>query len=565
MFSFRKKRKWRHAVDPDEIFLDAKNIPGFNTQQFEGVVEKPITKRTFMFVGVLFTLVIAVFVGRLGFLQVVHGERYFSASENNRLHQVPIFPERGIIYDRKGAELAWNKVGEEGEPFYYRDYINKPGFGHLLGYVRYPKTDSSGFFWRLDLEGVAGVEGVYNTILKGKNGLKLVETDATLKPQSESVTNPPVDGENFYLSIDEGVQSKLAESIGLMSKNFDYHGGAGIIMNIHNGEILAITNYPEYDGEVMSLGKDAETIGEYLNSSSNFFLNRAAGGLYTPGSIVKPFIALGALEEGVITPEKEIMSTGTIEIPNPYNRDEPSIFKDWRPHGHGPTNVYHAIADSVNTYFYSIGGGYHNQKGIGIAGIEKYTRLFGLASPTGFALDDEPEGTIPSPSWKEKVFKGDPWRLGDTYNSVIGQYGFQVTPLEMVRAVAGMANNGGLVTPTVVRDGGAPATTSKQMAEISPENFKIIQDAMRQTVTAGTAGSLNVSYVHVAAKTGSAQVGVAKNRINAWSIGFFPYEHPQYAYAIVMEKGPAQDSVGASWAMRQLFDWMSQNTPEYFE
>jgi penicillin-binding protein 2 len=167
-------------------------------------------------------------------------------------------------------------------------------------------------------------------------------------------------------------------------------------------------------------------------------------GVYTPGSIVKPFLALAALHEGVITPEKVIYTTGELKIPNPYNPTNFTIFKDNA--DHGAVDMRKALEVSSNVYFYQISGGFGDQRGIGIANIEKYMKLFGVGSKTGINASDEIDGTIPSIAWKEKRFPGDPWRIGDTYNTSIGQYGFQVTPIQMLRAVAGLAARGTLVT-----------------------------------------------------------------------------------------------------------------------
>jgi penicillin-binding protein 2 len=266
------------------------------------------------------------------------------------------------------------------------------------------------------------------------------------------------------------------------------------------------------------------------------------------------------LTEGVIDSSKKILSTGSISIPNPYDKTKKTIFKDWK--AHGWTNMAEALAVSSDVYFYEIGGGYEDQKGLGIANIEKYAKLFGLAEKTGIDLPDEKRGVIPSPEWKAENFKGDVWRVGDTYNTAIGQYGFQVTLTEATRAVSAIANYGKLLTPHFIL-GDKEMEEKNTLINISKEHFDIVHDGMRQAVTYGTAVALNVPYVQVAAKTGTAQIGVAKNKVNSWVIGFFPYENPRYAFTIMMEAGPSTNSVNATSVMRQLLDWMSINTPEY--
>ncbi len=280
-----------------------------------------------------------------------------------------------------------------------------------------------------------------------------------------------------------------------------------------------------------------------------------------PVDIVGGRVAIGALAEGVIDQYKKILSTGSISIPNPYFPDQPTIFKDWRVNGW--TDMGEAIAVSSDVYFYAVGGGYKDQKGLGIANIEKYTKLFGIGDKTGVDLPDEKVGIIPNPEWKAKNFKGDPWRIGNTYHTSIGQYGFQVTPLEITRAIAAIANNGTLVTPHFLIEDTERAN-KKTSIDLPKEYFDVIHDGMRQAVTYGTAVSLNVPYVDVAAKTGTAQLGLAKDRVNSAVVGFFPYEQPKYAFIVLMEAGPVVNSVNAAYVMRQLLDWMSINTPEYF-
>jgi penicillin-binding protein 2 len=237
----------------------------------------------------------------------------------------------------------------------------------------------------------------------------------------------------------------MYDSIANMAKNSSFSGGSGIIMDIETGEILAMTSYPEYDSNIISNGLDKKIINSYFSDKRKVFLNRSISGLYAPGSIVKPFIAYGALAEEVITPFKQIFADGTISVPNPYFPDKKTIFKD---HGSfGYIDMKKAIAVSSDVYFYEIGGGYQDQKGLGIANIDKYAGMFGIAEKTGVDLIGEKSGVIPTPEWKAKTFKGDIWRVGDTYNTSIGQYGFQVTPISMVRAIGGIANMGTILTP----------------------------------------------------------------------------------------------------------------------
>jgi len=577
----RKKKKinqkhWDKEITPDEIFLDSKNLPQFNTQQFEGRIERPIGRHAIALLGIFFLAVGTFFIGRVGFLQIARGDVYAKRSENNRLEHIPIFAERGIVYDRNKKELAWNSFEEgilssatttaQAGDISKRSYITEEGLGHLLGYVSYPSKDSSGFFYQEDFIGKNGVEKTYNDLLAGENGIKLIEVDALGEKQSESTIKPPSDGKDLELSIDSRVQEKLYSIIKQTSKDRGFTGGAGIIMDVHTGAILSVTSFPEYSPAVLSSGDDSRAIDAYINDDRKPFLDRAISGLYTPGSIVKLYVAIGALNEKIIDPEKKILSTGSISIQNPYYPDIKSVFMDWK--AHGWVNMREALGVSSDVYFYEIGGGYEGQKGLGIYNIDKYMQMFGMSKKTGVDLPGEEEGTIPSPEWKAKNFNGEVWRIGDTYHTAIGQYGFQVTPVQIVRAVAAIARNGVLVTPHVlsrINGDTAPSLPQEKPIDINQEYFTVVREGMRKVVLGGTGSALDTPNVSVAGKTGTAELGVSKKFVNSWVTGFFPYETPRFAFAVVMEHGPRENLVGASYVMRTLLDWMAGNTPEYLK
>jgi len=552
-------------IDPDEIFLDSKNLPNFNTQQFEGRLEKAIPKHSIFIMGLFFIVVALIFIWRVVDLQIVKGSSYLKKSENNTLMNQPIFADRGLIYDRNGVLLSWNTWGADdinklSSP--ERSYITSPGFGLLLGYVSAPAKDSSGYYWQENFIGKDGVESFYNDKLTGVNGERITETDVKGTVQSENIILPPKPGQDITLSIDSRIQSKMFDSISSMAKSVNFMGGAGAIMEIKTGEILAMTSYPEYNGNILSSGKDKKTISGYFSDKRKVFLNRTVSGLYSPGSIVKPFLGYGALVENIISPLKVIFANGSISIPNPYFPEKKSVFKD---HGtFGYVDMRKAIAISSDVYFYEIGGGFESQKGLGIVNIDKYSKMFGMGEKTGIDINGEKGGTIPTPEWKAKTFKGDPWRIGDTYNTSIGQYGFQVTPIQMVRAVAGIANMGGIYTPHILKD---DQTFSSQFinAPIDQSKMKVIHEGMRMAVTEGTCAALNIPSVQVAAKSGTAQVGVGNTNTNSWIIGFFPYENPKYSFALVMERGPKSASGNATRVMSEVISYMSIYTPEYFK
>lgn len=560
-----KHKRIKGDIDPDEIFLDSKNLPDFNTQQFEGRLEKAIPKKSIFLLGIFFLVCSFVFIYQLGNLQILKGEAYFKKSENNTLMKQPIFADRGLIYDRNNVLLSWNtwdtsNVDKFSAPA--RSYISDSGFSLLLGYVSSPAKDSSGRYWQDTFIGKDGIEKFYNTNLTGKNGVRITETDVKGTVQSENIVNPPVAGENIKLSIDSRIQKKMYESISSMAQNASFSGGAGVLMDIKTGEIMAMTSYPEYSSNVLSKGSDKKTISNYFSDKRKVFLNRPVSGLYTPGSIVKPFIGYGALVENVISPLKQILSNGSISIPNPYFPDKKSVFKD---HGtFGYVDMRKAIAVSSDVYFYEVGGGFESQKGLGIANIDKYAKMFGISDKTGIDLSGEKTGIVPTPEWKLKAFKGDAWRVGDTYNTAIGQYGFQVTPLAMARAVAGIASMGTIPSPHL-RLGDKAFESKTTILDIDKDKMKVVQEGMRMAVTEGTATALNLKNVKVAAKSGTAQIGLGNTNTNSWIVGFFPYENPKYSFAILMERGPKEASGNATRVMSEVIDYMSVYTPEYLK
>ncbi len=552
--NLRRRRKNRE-IYPDEIFLDSSNLPQYDTHQFEGRIEKPISKSMMTLLAMFFLLVVIIYLSLAWSLQISKGQEYLKLSEVNRLYHEYIFPSRGIIMDRNQVVLASNKQNEINEEYLLRNYSDKSGMAHILGYVKYPAKDKFGIYYDEQYRGVSGVELNYNHILQGKNGVKIKELDALGKIVSESTILPPQKGNNLILSIDSVAQNKLYELIRKTSLEVGFNGGLAVLMEVKTGEIVAMTSYPEYGPQIMTDGNQAELIRQYFQNENKPFLNRVTSGLYTPGSIVKPFLAIAALSEKIISPDKKIISYGSISIPNRYDPKQDSVFLDWK--AHGAVNMREALAVSSNVYFYAIGGGYEDQQGLGISNIEKYMRKFGFGQSLSDDFFSGPSGVIPSPKWKLETFN-DTWRLGDTYHTSIGQYGFQITPMQALLAVSAISNNGVVVSPTIIHQTENNQQQQK-IIDLPIENYQVVREAMRLSVTDGTARSLNIAPIKIAAKTGTAELGTTKKFVNSLVIGFLPSDKPKYAFVFIMEHGPRDNLIGAPFVAREFFEWFAIN------
>lgn len=553
-------------IAPDEIFLDSSNLPAHEYERPEGSVERPVSARALWGVGIFFALVILGFLARSVSLQIAQGSELTAVSLSNSLDSSIIFATRGVIFDRTGKEIAWNELpttdagAATTSGFALRVYSPLPGLSHIVGWLRYPKRDAAGVWWRDAYTPMSGVELSYDDALRGQNGTSMVETDARGRVQRENIVSPAVPGRDLHLSIDAEIQSKLYQILWAHAQEMGFIGGAGIIMDVETGEIIALTSFPEYDHAAFTDG-DADAVGRAYEDKRSPVLDRAVAGLFTPGSIVKPIFAAAALNEHIISPEKTIVSTGAITLPNPYDPSKPSIFRDWRVHG--PVDMRTAIAVSSDEYFYTIGGGYGGQAGLGIAKIDSYARLFGMGSLTSIRLPGEQAGIIPTPEWKAEVFgPDDPWRIGNTYHTAIGQYGFQITPIQAVRFTAAIANGGKLLEPQLL----ASSTPEWIPVGIPDEYLHVARDGMRLAVTSprddATVKSLYLAGIRIAGKTGTAQLGSRNQWMNSWSVGFWPADHPRYAYAVVLEHAPAGTASGAAPGLVPFFQWLIAERPE---
>lgn len=550
--------------------MDSSNLPSFNQGRMEGKRELPITVYNVGVVAVVFVLIALWFLWKMYSLQITQGAEFRDISENNSLDTTVIIAERGVVYDRNGELLAWNEPDKEGVySFPVRAYTDRVGLGQLIGYVSYPLKDKKGFYFRTEYIGRNGVESSYNNILSGTNGQQIIETDALGAVIGEHVVDAPMSGDELTLSLDVRLSEAMYNIIATSSIKAGFRSGAAAIMDVHTGEILAMTSFPSYDPEVMADGDDVDLIAEYNTDPQFPFLNKVFAGVYVPGSVVKPFVAYAGLVEGIITEHTRIYSNGALVIPNPYTPSQPSRFADWR--AQGDVTARDALAYSSNVFFYLVGGGLPQNAvpqagldypfpGLGIAKLNEHFEFFGFGQKTGIILANEQTGLVPSPEWKQEVFDED-WRLGNTYHSSIGQFGWQVTPLQMLVAYSALANGGRFFVPQILKDA-QPEYVDK---ELDMRALEIVREGMHMTTNAerGTALALGRQAIPVAAKSGTAEIGYGNQFVNSWAAGYFPYEEPKYAFILMMDKAPRSNRLGATTIMGEVITWMEKNTPKY--
>ncbi len=607
-------------------------------------LELPISQRVFLLIIIASVLIGCVVLGRIGYLNVVRAEFYDARSEANINRDVSLPAYRGLIVDRFGKVLATNaetfsvfldvpdllknranldavlmrlaetlffsidelyaKLEEADfetkssvalirnisaqeaiavrglglpsvrvENDYRREYPDAHLFSHVIGYTGVAEKGSA-------IVGKAGLERFYDEQLRGIDGIKLSQRDAVGAVIDERVVQKPVSGYELVTTLDAEFQSYFYNRLAEGLRNLGLTAGVGIALDPRNGEILALFNIPSFDSNVfVTPGKNNE-INSLFSDASRPLFNRALSGTYNPASTIKPLVATAALKEGVVSPGFQILSTGYIEIPNPYNPDKPSRFVDWK--AHGLVDVYSAIARSSNVYFYKVGGGFPaidgegGMVGLGIERLRRAWEEFGLGKKTGVDLDFEAAGFLPDPKEKEER-TGQPWRIGDTYNVSIGQGDLLVTPLQLINYIATIANGGTRYKPSLMKE--MKDVEGKSTAENHPvvlqeyqdytTAIKQVQQGMRDGVVKeyGTSHLLAGLPVEIAAKTGSAQTN-NNTKTNAFFVGYMPAANPEVVISILVENA-REGSLNAVPIARDVFAWYYekriQKQPAAFE
>lgn len=441
-------------------------------------------------------------------------------------------------------------------------YAPVQSLSHLLGYLtslregEYEEKSEEGYLYN-DVIGRTGLEAYYEKELRGSYGKVQKEVDVFGNFNQVLHQEAPADGLSLQTSLDLEMQRTLELSLQTRMEEAEKARGSAIVMNPNTGEILSMVSLPTFDNNDFARGVTQAEYSSLIENKDQPLFHRAITGEYPSGSIFKPIVASAALHEGIVEPSNSFMSTGGIRI----NR---WFFPDWRAGGHGLTNVYHALADSVNTYFYIIGGGYNDFTGLGVARISDYAKEFGLASQLTIDLPGESEGFLPSKEWKESV-KNERWYVGDTYHLAIGQGDLLVTPLQMATMTATFANGGTVYRPHIVTDfidkdlqpssSFSPVILNEDF--IDAASMDAVRQGLRRVVTQGSGRRLGDLPIEVAGKTGTAQWHSERDP-HSWFMGFAPYDNPEIAFVVMVEEGGEGSGVSLSVA-KDLLQWWSQN------
>lgn len=460
--------------------------------------------------------------------------------------------------------------GVDVAPYLTRRYLRGAEFAHVIGYVgRIDREDASG----LDAEryagathiGKAGIERHYESRLHGEVGFEQVEVNAEGRVLRVLRSQPAESGESLYLSIDAALQAATVAA-------FDGQHGAAVAIDPRSGEVLALVSLPSYDPNLFVNGISKADYA-LLQGPSRPLFNRALLGGYEPGSTLKPFVGLAALEVGVMRPEQRILSTGAFRLPGQERE-----YRDWRRGGHGRVDLREALAQSVNTYFFQAA------VDLGIDRLADQLARFGFGAPTGIDLIGEASGILPTRAWKQAT-RQQPWYLGETVIAGIGQGFWVTTPLQLARATAALADAGRLRQPRLLLQtqqglASAPRPEPRPQArdlELAGAHLQVVIEgmvaAMHSPTGTARAAAQGARY-RMAGKTGTAQRVSRRTeeaidldalpfhlRHRALFIGFAPAESPSIALALVVESGGSGARAAAPIGRSILDAWLLRGVP----
>lgn len=583
-------------------------------------------------------LLMMIYMVRLWHLQVLQGESYRYQSENNRIRVEDITAPRGIIFDRNGVPIVENRPAyhlviiredvsdlegtikelarlcerapedffsvieaNRGTPKFVpirlvsdldrdclarieaqlvrlpgveieldskREYKWNAKAAHLIGYLseiteaELKSEKYRGYYAGEDI-GKVGVESAFEKYLHGSRGGRQLEVDAAGRRVRLLEEHLPIAGRNLWLTLDMDLQ-RTAESL-LEDKT-----GAIVAVDPTDGAVLAFASSPSFDQEQFIRGLKKDEWQALSKDPRHALLNRVSGAAYPPGSTYKPFVALAALKEGAINPACTFTCPG-------YFQYADRQYRCWRDHGHGTLSVERAIIESCDVFFYQTG------LKLGVDRLAQNVAMFGLGERTAIGLQGEHPGLIPTSWWKKQAI-GIPWQKGETISISIGQGFDLVTPLQMAMGYAAIANNGKLWRPYVVQriegasanevDGVGPKL--KRKIPIDQRWFELVKKALAAVVEdpRGTGHGIRDSVIHIAGKTGTAQVvhvaqGAnrkllekltrSKDKDHAWFIGYAPASEARICVAAIVEHGGHGASAAAPLVRKVILAYLKSS------
>ncbi len=463
--------------------------------------------------------------------------------------------ERGINEKTASALRALKDPAIIVREDYRRSYIDGKKVAHIIGYTGINDEDRS-------VIGRSGLEAYYDNELKGREGIIVEARDARGNALGARIKEDAAVGATLATTIDGELQAMVYDRMRAGLLALDREAGVAIVLKPKTGEVLAMVNFPSFDNNAFtSVGKSDERV-RLINNPHKPLFNRAISGAYSPGSTIKPMMALAALHEGIVKPTDQFFSSGVLELPNPYDPERPSKFLDWK--AHGWVDLYGALARSSNVYFYIVGGGWKDLPGLGIARIKAYWERLGFGVKTGIDLPGEKNGLLLNQADWEKRFKR-PWRVGNTYNTSIGQGDMLLTPLRLISFIGAIGNWGKMEQPYLV-DGIVNARgekinrhTSKTIVDFSDLKDELVEvrHGMRDAVDKpyGTAHALNDLPIVVSGKTGSAQI-LNNAKTNAFFVGFAPSDDAEIAVLVLIEDA-REGSLNTIPIAKDIFAWYS--------
>lgn len=597
--------------------------------------ETEIFLRRAVFAGVVVIILLIIVISRLFYLQVIRHDHFTTLSQANRIHLLPIPPNRGLILDRDGVILAQNfptfmiqvtpervkglndmleRLGQiielsETDLLRFKKLVRRgrayqtiplrfhlsedevarfaldrhlfPGVelvapltrhypqgnlaAHVVGYVgRIDEQEQQNLIDESNYEGTShigktGIEKQYEEVLHGFVGNQEVETNAQGRMLRVLSSNPPTPGTHLHLHISAQLQKVAMDALG-------ERNGAVVAIDPTTGGVLALASNPAFDPNLFVNGIDSDTYKALLTSPDQPLYNRAINGTYPPGSTIKPFYALAALEYNMPEATGTVFCRGSYQLPGDTHR-----FRDWKKEGHGVVDIDRSITESCDVYYYNLA------TNMGIDRMTQFLGYFGFGSRTGVDLPNEFGGLLPSRAWKRAARK-EPWYGGETVSMGIGQGYLLLTPLQLSATTGTIGVRGIRMVPKVVQSLENPDTNELQTIETTrlgdvpvktQQNWSTIITAMTHVVHSprGTAKGISKDLTYsIAGKTGTAQVFSMKQdqkyieseiseklRDHAWFMAFAPAENPRIAIAVLVENGGHGGSAAAPIA-RKVFD-----------